>query len=79
MRRRLQVGALDRIRTYDPQLRKLVLYPLSYERLTENCTFPSLGWRLEAHVDEATTPDLRVRLNCRRRKNILLLALSVLS
>ncbi len=26
------VGALERIRTSDPQLRKLVLYPLSYER-----------------------------------------------
>ncbi len=25
-------GALDRTRTYDPQLRKLMLYPLSYER-----------------------------------------------
>ena len=25
-------GALERIRTFDPQLRKLVLYPLSYER-----------------------------------------------
>lgn len=25
-------GALERIRTSDPQLRKLVLYPLSYER-----------------------------------------------
>lgn len=26
-------GALERIRTSDPQLRKLVLYPLSYERV----------------------------------------------
>ena len=26
-------GALERIRTSDPQLRKLMLYPLSYERL----------------------------------------------
>ena len=26
-------GALDRTRTYDPQLRKLMLYPLSYERV----------------------------------------------
>lgn len=25
-------GAPERIRTFDPQLRKLVLYPLSYER-----------------------------------------------
>ena len=27
-------GALDRTRTYDPQLRKLMLYPLSYERMS---------------------------------------------
>lgn len=27
-----KLGALDRTRTYDPQLRKLMLYPLSYER-----------------------------------------------
>lgn len=29
-------GALERIRTSDPQLRKLVLYPLSYERARPN-------------------------------------------
>ncbi len=27
-----QSGALERTRTSDPQLRKLMLYPLSYER-----------------------------------------------
>jgi hypothetical protein len=26
-------GALERTRTFDPQLRKLMLYPLSYERV----------------------------------------------
>jgi hypothetical protein len=26
-------GALERTRTSDPQLRKLMLYPLSYERV----------------------------------------------
>lgn len=26
------IGALERTRTSDPQLRKLMLYPLSYER-----------------------------------------------
>ena len=29
----LKNGALERTRTSDPQLRKLMLYPLSYERL----------------------------------------------
>ncbi len=27
-----KLGALERTRTFDPQLRKLMLYPLSYER-----------------------------------------------
>ena len=31
-------GALERIRTSDPQLRKLVLYPLSYERVDNHGT-----------------------------------------
>lgn len=31
-------GALERIRTSDPQLRKLVLYPLSYERERQDDT-----------------------------------------
>lgn len=31
-------GALERIRTSDPQLRKLVLYPLSYERVERKDT-----------------------------------------
>ncbi len=35
---RLKLGALDRTRTYDPQLRKLMLYPLSYERVKVNYT-----------------------------------------
>ncbi len=29
----LDFGALERTRTSDPQLRKLMLYPLSYERV----------------------------------------------
>lgn len=28
-------GALERTRTSDPQLRKLMLYPLSYERVSQ--------------------------------------------
>lgn len=33
-------GALERTRTSDPQLRKLMLYPLSYERVkTQKDTF----------------------------------------
>ena len=31
-------GALERIRTSDPQFRKLVLYPLSYERVDNHGT-----------------------------------------
>ncbi len=30
------LGALERTRTFDPQLRKLMLYPLSYERSRES-------------------------------------------
>lgn len=33
LRKQLKNGALERTRTSDPQLRKLMLYPLSYERL----------------------------------------------
>jgi hypothetical protein len=39
-------GALERTRTSDPQLRKLMLYPLSYERVTKEDTrqrFPDAG------------------------------------
>lgn len=31
----LKLGALERTRTSDPQLRKLMLYPLSYERVKQ--------------------------------------------
>lgn len=33
-------GAPERTRTSDPQLRKLMLYPLSYERVMEEITRP---------------------------------------
>lgn len=35
-----EVGALGRIRTCDPQHRKLMLYPLSYERPIHQMSLP---------------------------------------
>ena len=36
-------GALERTRTSDPQVRNLVLYPLSYERAGGDFIIPRLG------------------------------------
>ncbi len=36
----VEEGALERTRTSDPQLRKLMLYPLSYERV----------WKLKGYL-----------------------------
>jgi hypothetical protein len=52
-------GALDRTRTYDPQLRKLMLYPLSYERILDDLFYPfasSNQKRRTLHVVLAETP-----------------------
>jgi flagellar biosynthesis protein FlhA len=52
-------GALERIRTSDPQLRKLVLYPLSYERARAS-KIPQRPFTPEAtgvSTDDPTGPD----------------------